>query len=82
MSALVQAYNRGYRAGMEEMVEHHDDQFWLRTYAGQAMQGILASDAEFERDDYDKTVDLIAATAVEQAQALLTEIKKAEAQDE
>jgi len=65
-----------------EDAQKNDDGYWLRTYAGQAMQGILASDAEFERDDYDKTVDLIAATAVEQAQALLTEIKKVEAEND
>lgn len=40
-------------------------------FAMAAMQGLLASDARFCREDYDKTVDLIAATAYEQADAML-----------
>jgi hypothetical protein len=57
---------------IENILQQVDDAFWLRNYAGMAMQGMLAS-------GYVLSDDLVIATrAVTQATALLDEIKRRE----
>lgn len=63
------AYNMGYQAGLAKVQADDDDDFWLRQYAGQAMQGLLVG---VEEPRYRN----IASMAVKQALALLEEVKR------
>ena len=68
-------YAEGYQAGLAKSQADDDDAFWLRQYAGQAMQGILS--AETMGYTTSKTnIALNAECAVEYAKALLEEVKK------
>jgi len=73
MMTKEEHYNKGFAKGCK-MVEM-SDAYWLRVYAGHAIQGLLAvHDLRNE--------SIIAADAVCLAKALIAELKKAEAQDE
>lgn len=84
------AYNTGYQAGLSEDLRDDDDAFWLRQYAGYAMQGQLSSlqteatimmfsEAMAERGLNPKYPErLIAINSVNYAAALLEEVKKHE----
>ena len=84
------AYNTGYQAGLAKSKRDDDDAFWLRQYAGQTMQGQLASlqtevsimmfsEALEERWLNPKYPErLIAINSVNYAKALLEEVKRHE----
>lgn len=65
-------YDEGFKAGLA--ASEFTDSYWLRCYAGQAMQGLLTG---VEEPRYCN----IAAMAVKQALALLKEVKKYETTD-
>ena len=77
------AYNTGYQAGLAKSQRDDDDAFWIRQYAGQAMQGMI-SKISWERlgDDFKPEIQpkykIVAYMAVQQARALLEEVKKHE----
>ena len=68
------AYNTGYQAGLAKAQRDDDDAFWIRQYAGMAMQGLIVG---VDKPKY----EVIAMLAVKQATALLDEVKKHEATD-
>jgi len=63
-----------------EDAQKKDDVYWLRTYAGQAMQGMCAGTLE-EYAGFDDEQRL-AVNCVRYAQALLEEVKKVEVEDD
>lgn len=65
-------YNAGYQAGSTQSQRDDDNAFWLRQYAGMAMQGILASNTA------DTRIECLPAACVAVAKALLEEVKKHE----
>lgn len=65
------AYKRGYQAGLAKVQADDDDAFWLRQYAGQAMQGILAADTQSLLYPYQ-----IVQRSIDCAKALLEEVKR------
>lgn len=76
------AYNTGYQAGLAKSQRDDDDAFWLRQYAGQAMQGILANNkllSAFIAVGYEigpTQLKNISKGAVAQAKTLLEEVNK------
>ena len=64
-------YDEGFKARLAKTQADDDDQFWLRQYAGLAMQGLLVGVDEPRYRN-------IAGMAVKQALALLEEVKEHE----
>jgi len=73
-------YDEGYDKGFAEgcRMSEMSDAYWLRVYAGQAMQGILRENSS----RYNQDAAIVAGHSVAFATALLAELKKSEAQDE
>lgn len=71
-------YDDGFKAGLAE--SEFTDGYWLRYYAGQAMQGILANPDIMQHvcGSWFKTDVSVTMWAVNQAKALLEEVKKHE----
>ena len=76
--ADVKSYNMGYRKGLQDAEEAHDDAYWLRKYAGMAMQGIMAGGYRFDISQGNKEGKLIAKASLMIATALLAEVKDKE----
>lgn len=74
------AYKRGVKDGIAKSQHDDDDAFWLRQYAGMAMQGILANPDIMQHvcGSWFKTDVSVTMWAVKQAAALLEEVKKRE----
>lgn len=74
------AYNTGYQAGLSKAQRDADDAFWLRQYAGQAMQGILANGDRIDDEDgyLPSAKAVITNMSVRYAKALLEDVKKHE----
>ena len=78
------AYNTGYQAGLAKAQRDDDDAFWIRQYAGYAMQGILANNkllSAFVSTGEIIGIDQLTAVskgAVAQAKALMEEVKRHE----
>ena len=68
---MADQYNAGYQAGSTQSQRDDDNAFWLRQYAGMAMQGILATDTQRLLYPYQ-----IASQSIDCAKALLEEVKK------
>lgn len=75
---LTEEYNKGFRAG-RMFAEQQHDQVLFRTYAGQAMQGILSCNGQNWYPQ--STPEALAQCAVQTAQALLAEVKRLEAEN-
>lgn len=78
MSKDCSDYSDGYDKGFAEGLKTADfsDAYWLRAFAGQAMQGLLA----YQGFVADKDVFMKAPLAY--AKALLAEVKKCEANND
>ena len=74
-------YADGYQAGLAKAQRDDDDAFWLRQYAGQAMQGLLANPNYtymLENNpsfDADQIREIVATNSSGYAKALLEEVK-------
>jgi len=81
-SIFDEGYDKGFAEGcrMSEM----SDAYWLRVYAGQAMQGLLHGMQTIPVLEEDIAAEQAtqAYYAVKQAHALLADLSKAEVQDE
>ncbi len=81
---MADQYNEGYQAGLSKSQCGDDDAFWLRQYAGQAMQGILVNNKlllAFVSTGCEigpTQLKNISKGAVAQAKALLEGVKKHE----
>ena len=80
MSELNADYFKGFENGKLFAQQLHDDQYWLRVYAGQAMQGMLAAGDHRDEDGmvYPSAVQVIAGESRKFAHALLAEVKRVE----
>jgi hypothetical protein len=81
MNEYDKGYDEGFKQGLA--ASEFTDGYWLRCYAGQAMQAII-SELSFvygsskSPDDLIPQYEKIAVLAVNQAKALLDEVKKHE----
>lgn len=77
-------FQDGYDRGFEEGLKTADfsDAYWLRVFAGQAMQGMLSGKQTMPvlEEDIAAEQAIQARYAVKQAQAFLAEVKKCEAE--
>ena len=82
MNEYDKGYDEGFKAGLA--ASEFTDGYWLRCYAGQAMQGILANNKLLSGFvSVGETIGMeqlaaISKGAVAQASALLEEVKKHE----
>lgn len=79
---LSEDFERGYKAGLAKSQRDDDDAFWIRQYAGQSMQGILANNkllSAFVSTGETigmEQLEAVSKGAVAQAKTLLEEVKK------
>jgi len=78
---VMNEYDRGYDDGFKQglAASEFTDEYWLRCYAGQAMQGMILPLPETVTDqDLDDEYAFLAKAAVTAAKTLLEEVKKHE----
>jgi hypothetical protein len=79
----IKDYNEGYQAGLAKSKQSHDDAYWLRQYAGMAMQGYLTT-YNTETGIYLVCIykEELACGFADLAGALLDEIKRREKEND